>query len=76
MARSITIQGRDRNGWDTETVNTMEGIHAYLMHPHKGEITAYIDGKAATVPVGIGARYTPETRTINGKIHDAEDLEA
>lgn len=76
MARSITLQGRDRNGWDTEIVETMEDIHAYLLHPHKGKITVYIDGEAKTLPVGIGARYTPETRIINGKPWDAEDLEA
>lgn len=53
---TITIQGHDRNGWDTETVESMEDIHAYLQHAHKGSITAHIDGREYTVPAGIGRR--------------------
>lgn len=53
---TITIQGHDRNGWDTETVDNMEDVHAYLRHAHKGTITAYINGKQFVVPAGIGKR--------------------
>lgn len=34
--RTITIQGHDRHGWDTETIGTMDDLHAYLLHPHTG----------------------------------------
>lgn len=53
---AITIQGHDRHGWDTETIDNMEDLHAYLMHPHKGTMTAYVDGREFTVPAGIGKR--------------------
>lgn len=53
---TITIQGHDRHGWDTETVGSMEDVHAYLSHPRRGTITAYVDGREHTVPAGIGRR--------------------
>lgn len=54
---NITLQGHDRNGWDTETVTSMEDIHAYLRHPHTGPITVYVEGVAHILPAGIGRRY-------------------
>ena len=53
---AITLQGHDRHGWDTETVESMDDIHAYLEHAHTGTITAYIDGREYTLPTGIGRR--------------------
>lgn len=62
---SINLQGHDRHGWDTETVDNMEDVHAYLMQAHAGPITVYIGDKVYTLPVGIGRRYDPEwTRWI------------
>ena len=52
----ITLQAHDRHGWDTETMDNMDDVHAFLRHAHKGPITAYIGGKMFTVPVGIGKR--------------------
>ena len=52
----ITLQGHDRHGWDTETVGSMEEVRAYLSHPHRGTITAYVDGREYTVPAGIVRR--------------------
>lgn len=54
---TITLQGHDRHGWDTETVESMDDIHAYLEHAHTGPITAYICGREYTLPAGIGRRY-------------------
>lgn len=54
---TITLQGHDRHGWDTETVESMEDVHAYLEHAHAGPITAYIHGREYTLPAGIGRRY-------------------
>lgn len=53
---AITIQGHDRHGWDTETVESMDDIHAYLEHAHAGPITSYICGREYTLPMGIGRR--------------------
>ena len=53
---AITLQGHDRHGWDTETMESMEDVHAYLEHAHTGTITAYIDGREYTLPAGIGRR--------------------
>lgn len=53
---TITIQGHDRHGWDTETMESMDDIHAYLMHAHTGPITAYIGDRVYTLPAGIGRR--------------------
>ena len=53
---AITLQGHDRHGWDTETVESMEDVRAYLEHAHTGPITAYIDGREYTLPAGIGRR--------------------
>ena len=53
---AITLQGHDRHGWDTETMESMDDIHAYLMHAHTGPITAYIHGREYTLPAGIGRR--------------------
>ena len=53
---AITLQGHDRHGWDTETVESMENIHAYLEHAHTGSITAYIGDRTYTLPMGIGRR--------------------
>ena len=53
---AITLQGHDRHGWDTETVESMDDIHAYLEHAHTGPITAYIGDRAYTLPMGIGRR--------------------
>ena len=52
----ITLQGHDRHGWDTETVESMEDVRAYLSHPHRGTITAYIGDRMYTLPAGIGRR--------------------
>lgn len=52
----MTMQGHDRNGWDTETMESMEDVHAFLMHPHTGKITVYIDGRESVLPAGIGKR--------------------
>lgn len=54
--KTITLQGHDRHGWDTETVGSMEEVRAYLNHAHHGPITVYIDGEAHTLPLGIGKR--------------------
>ena len=53
---AITLQGHDRHGWDTETVESMDDIHAYLEHAHTGPITVYIDGREYTLPMGIDRR--------------------
>lgn len=53
---SITLQGHDRHGWDTETVSTMEQVRAYLNHAHRGQISVYVDGKEFVLPAGIGRR--------------------
>lgn len=53
---SITIQGHDRHGWDTETIHTLECLKAYLNHPHRGQISVYVDGKEHILPSGIGVR--------------------
>ena len=53
---AITLQGHDRHGWDTETVGSMEDVHAYLMHAHTGPITVYTHGREYTLPAGIGRR--------------------
>lgn len=55
--KTIVLQGHDRHGWDTESVSSMDDVHAYLRHPHSGEITAYIDGKPHRVPQKVGKRY-------------------
>lgn len=54
---TITIQGHDRNGWDTETIDNMEDVHAYLRHPHIGNITVYVGKREYVLPRGIGKRY-------------------
>ena len=53
---TITLQGHDRHGWDTETVESMDDIHAYLEHAHTGPITVYIGDRMYTLPMGIGRR--------------------
>ena len=53
---AITLQGHDRHGWDTETVESMDDIHAYLEHAHTGPITAYIGDRMYNLPTGIGRR--------------------
>lgn len=53
---SITLQGHDRHGWDTETVNNMTELRAYLNHPHRGQISVYVDGVEHILPQGIGVR--------------------
>lgn len=53
---NVTLQGHDRHGWDTETVGTMEEVHAYLLHPHRGPVTVYIEGVGHVLPRGIGRR--------------------
>lgn len=53
---AITLQGHDSHGWDTETMESMDDIHAYLEHAHTGSITAYIHGREYTLPAGIGRR--------------------
>ena len=58
---TIVIQGHDRHGWDTETIQTLECLKAYLRHPHKGRISVYVDGVEHILPSGIGVRETSET---------------
>lgn len=53
---SIVIQGHDRHGWDTETIQTLECLNAYLRHPHRGQISVYINGVEHILPQGIGVR--------------------
>lgn len=57
MDRTIIIQGHDRHGWDTETVGSMDEIHAYLRHAHTGQISVYVDKIEYILPSGIGTRY-------------------
>lgn len=54
---SITLQGHDRHGWDTEAVDSMEDVHAYLLHAHAGPINVYIGDRVYNLPEGIGRRY-------------------
>lgn len=54
--RRVTLQGHGRTGWDTETVETMEDIHAYLRTPHRGNIHVYIDCQERILPAGLGKR--------------------
>lgn len=54
--RNIIIQGHNRHGWDTETISDMECLKAYLHHPHRGQISVYIDGVEHVLPSGIGVR--------------------
>ena len=53
---AITLQGHDRHGWDTETMESMEDVRAYLMHAHTGPITVYIGDRTYALPMGIGRR--------------------
>lgn len=54
--RQITLQGHDRHGWDTETIDNMECLRAYLNHPHRGQISVYVNGVEHILPSGIGVR--------------------
>ena len=54
---TITLQGHDRHGWDTETVDSMEDVHACLEHAHAGPINVYIGDRKYNLPEGIGRRY-------------------
>jgi hypothetical protein len=56
ISRSIIVQGHDRHGWDTETIADMECLKAYLNHPHRGQISVYINGVEHILPSGIGVR--------------------
>lgn len=53
---TITMQGHDRHGWDTETVSTMADVRAYLNHAHRGQISVYVNGVEHILPQGIGVR--------------------
>lgn len=55
--KTVIMQGHYRHGWDTETVESMEDIHAYLRSAHTGPISVYINGIEFEVPKGIGNRY-------------------
>ena len=53
---AITLQGHDRHGWDTETIESMEDVRAYLEHTHTEPITVYIGDRTYALPMGIGRR--------------------
>lgn len=54
---TVTLQGHDRHGFDTETCHDMAEVMTYLNHAHRGTILAYTPRGTFVVPLGIGRRY-------------------
>lgn len=72
MIATVRIQGRNVHGWDTENMESMDDVRAFLRHPHYGSVTAIINGKQRfRVPVGLC-----NLRPIEDRDRDEEEIES
>lgn len=71
MIATVRIQGMNVHGWDTEDMESMDDVRAYLRHPHYGSITAIINGEQRfEVPAGLC-----NLRPIENQDRDEEEME-
>lgn len=71
MIATVRMQGVNVHGWDTDDMESMKAIHAYLRSPHYGTVTAIINGEQRfEVPAGLCNLRPRENRD-----RDEEDME-
>ncbi len=73
MTVAVRMQGVDVHGWDTEDMESMDDVRAYLRRPHYGSITAIINGEQRfEVPAGLCNLRPAKNRDRDAEMYELE----